>query len=321
MRIFVSLLLSLVMLNAYDFNTSKLATSSVSKWQDVDSEIQQFIIKHDKIIKERFFPVIKQLFSILSDEEKAKFKTPKLNYTRDDIRVLMTYTKYLIDQNRTQEIPEIYVRVMDGINRTNNGDSFITLIFKIVMSKITLESLEYDLAYFKQEERAKLLSQSPKLFELSLAEFDKTLERTTKTLVKEYKSFLIKMFPKERVEKITAKLEQKALDYNRNSIALENIEEQKKFRQKIESDEKRFFEKYKTDANYFYDNLVKYSDNNRSTFKELNQTQVTTQQKLSDEVIIDTIFYTAFLIRSVETQEDCKKVIELNNKVLQKLKK
>lgn len=321
MRIFISLLLSFVILHAYDFNTSRLAISSVSKWQDVDSQIQQFIIKHDKVIKEKFFPVIKQPFSILSEEEKAKFQIPRLNYTRDDMRVLMTYTKYLIDQNRTQEIPEIYVNVIDGINRTDSGSSFISLIFKIVMNRITLESLQYDIDHLSQQDKTKLLSKAPKLFELNLEEFDTTLERNTKDLVKEYKSYLIKMLPKERVEKISTTLEQKALEYNRKFITLKNIEERKKLVQKIKSDKKRFFEKYKVEANYFYDILVKYSDDNKSVSKEFNQTQKITQQKLSDEVIIDAIFNTAFLINFVETREDCREVIEFNQQVLQKLKK
>ncbi len=320
MRIFISLLLSFAILHAYDFNTSRLATSSVSKWQDADSQIQHFIIQNDKVFKEKFFPLFNQPFSIVSEEEKAKFQIPKLNYTREDIRVVMTYTKYLIDQNRTEEIPEIYVNVIDSINRANSGNSVITLVFKIVINNLTLKSLEYDIAYLKQEEKAKLLSKTPRLFELSLAEFDATLERSIKALVGEYQSILlIDMFPKERAEKIGTALEQKMLNVYHKSIELKEAKEREGFVQKYKSDAKSFLEKYTAEVNYLKRTIAQYY-NDTESLKELNQTQITTLGNVSNEVIVDMFFYTQFWINFMETREDCAKVIELNQKMIKALR-
>ena len=324
MKILFSLLISIMMLNAYDFNTSKLDTSIVSKWQDVDSKLQQFIIQEDKQgMKKKFFSLLKQPFSVLSDEEKANFQIPRINYTHNDIRVLLSYTKYLIDQKRTQEIAKIYTEAIDGLNHSEDGYSAITIIFKIVVNRTILKSLEYDLAYLDKKDKAMLLSKVPNLFELKLEDFDTTFKNNTKSVIQEYKSTFIKMLPSDRSEQIASKIEEKVSNFYNHLFTSKSIEENNQVISKFEKDGKIFINKNLMQVSFLNQELIKYANSKYSYLylDNFNLPKVTTAQSLSDEIIIDTFFYRAFSMSIYKIREDCKKVIELNKKVLEMLNK
>jgi hypothetical protein len=308
------------MLNAYDFNTSSLPSAITSKWQDIDKGLKEFIVKGDKNgMKEDFFILIKEPISIMTEEDEANFLAPKPNYTRNDLRVLMSYTKYLIDQNRTQEIPEIYIRLIDGINNYSYDGSLIAVVFKIIMNKIALKSLKYDLPYLSKKEKSQILSKSPKLFTYKLDDFYRVFKNSIKNIISEKKATFIKIFPKKRVDKIFVEVEKKVLDFNNHLFRLATKKEQEKIIKQFQKDSKEFINKNLIQVSFLNQKTKKYPDYILS-LDNYNLPKVTTKEILSDELIIDTLFYTTFFITTYELVEESKQEIELNKEVLEMLR-
>jgi len=320
MKILLSLLISIIMLNAYDFNTSVLPSAITSKWQDIDNGLKEFIIKGDKNgMKEEFFTLLKEPISIMTEEDKAKFLIPKINLRRNNLSILMSYTKYLIDQNRTQEIPEIYTRLIDGMNNYYDDYSLVTVVFKILINEITLKSLKYDLAYLSKKEKAQILSKAPNLFTYKLDDFYRVFKVDIKTAIREKKVILIKIFPKKRVDKIFIEVDKKVLDFNNHLFALKSKKEQEKIIKQFQKDSKEFINKNLTQVSFLNQKIKKYSDY-ILYIDDSNLLKVTTKEILSDELIIDTLFYTAFSIKAYELVEESKQVIIRNKELLEMLR-
>jgi len=280
----IYLLFAAILLQANDFNASVLNSAYVSSWDNVNETLQRFIIKHDNKIKEKYFPLVDQPVLIENSYEgKAEPQTPKPAYTRDDLKILMTYTKYLIDQNRTQEIPEIYTRVISGLNNTDNN-AYVTT-FKIAMGNITLKSLKHDLDYLT----------------CKIEDFDAAVYDLFKTDIELAQSSLAQKFPKKRASRIVSILEKKVFDFYYHLFALKNVETQKSFMAKA---------------------IKEKNDFSKKLYRQLRKQPLSGDaiQKLSDETIADTLFYSAFLTDFIGSREACKKVIKRNQKVLQMLK-
>ena len=320
MKILLSLLISIIMLNAYDFNTSVLPSAITSKWQDIDNGLKEFIIKGDKNgMKEEFFTLLKEPISIMTEEDKAKFLIPKINLRRNNLSILMSYTKYLIDQNRTQEIPEIYTRLIDGMNNYYDDYSLVTVVFEILINEITLKSLKYDLAYLSKKEKAQILSKAPNLFTYKLDDFYRVFKVDIKTAIREKKVILIKIFPKKRVDKIFIEVDKKVLDFNNHLFALKSKKEQEKIIKQFQKDSKEFINKNLIQVSFLNQKIKKYSDY-ILYLDDFNLPKVTTKQILTDKLIIDTLFYTAFLIKTYELVEESKQVIIRNKELLEMLR-
>jgi len=296
----IYLLFAAILLQANDFNASVLNSAYVSSWDNVNETLQRFIIKHDNKIKEKYFPLVDQPVLIENSYEgKAEPQTPKPAYTRDDLKILMTYTKYLIDQNRTQEIPEIYTRVISGLNNTDNN-AYVTT-FKIAMGNITLKSLKHDLDYLTPKEKSELLTHIPGLLRCKIEDFDAAVYDLFKTDIELAQSSLAQKFPKKRASRIVSILEKKVFDFYYHLFALKNVETQKSFMAKA---------------------IKEKNDFSKKLSRQLRKQPLSGDaiQKLSDETIADTLFYSAFLTDFIGSREACKKVIKRNQKVLQMLK-
>jgi len=320
MRILFVWLMIALSLFANDLNSTLLTNATSTQWKNIDKTIQTYIIKNEKTITEKIIPAMAQPIKLPTQEEIETFQVPKLLYTRQDIKTLLTYTKYLIDQNKTQEATDIYIQAINGLNNADKSYSMINTIFHIVINGIVLKSLEYDLSYLSKEDKALLQSKVPKLFILTMKEFDKALENETKIVLKELKSYLTKVLPQKRVDRIISKLEHKVLNFNNTLYNMNSIEAQKKMMASTIEKKQKFMQQYATKISFIKQEATKYRENNTSFYTYVkNLPQMQDEKYFSDKMIVDGLFYHSFLHKFIMVQDDCKRVIELNQKVLKQL--
>jgi len=305
MRTFFVWFIMVVSLFANDLNSSLLANSITTQWKDMDKSLQEYIIQHEKGINESI-PQFKQPFKPLTQEEIDNFKLPKLLYSRDDMRKLLSYVKYLIDQNRTKDATNIYITVIDGLNNADKSYEMINIIFHIVITNDVLKSLEYDMAYLSKEDKARLKSQTPKLFLLSMEDFDKAWRNNLALSNKFLKSNLINYLPSHRVEAIMKQLEEKKLNFY-----------QKLFSFEVFDDAQKLMNQTQKQSNIFFTQNSKQMEQ----LKMIAQAHFTSETKhiqkitLDDTLIVDMLFYVS-LTKIIQTKQDCLNAIQLNQKVL-----
>jgi len=326
-----------VSFDGIDINISKkLRISSISNWQDIDKNIQNFIIDNKQSIIDDIIINIDK--PVMDSNHTINSELPKILITRDNYLILMIYLKYLIYNDKYDRVVDIYNRVINGVNGIDNYWG-INVIFKIVINRIVLKSLKYDLKYLPLSSMKSLKTTNPKLFNLNPNSWRETLKRkeTPYMLVNEYdiiklSNIVSKIYNKDDTNKINISLK-KLLDYYYknfdNLYTQKDCIKSKEFLKKYNKSQKEFIAKHILDImalhtkmkQYFNISLLSYSPNitiKVSPFIDISQIL---NREIKSELATQIFYYTLYKdnLYFIDTQLDLLKTIQYNKQVVKVL--
>ena len=153
--IFIMLLISNIQANTTQQEICQFKKVIKNGWSENNQTLNQKIIDLGKVEVPR---IIQKLnIPIKADENKsAIIKIPKIELTRNDYIILMSYTKYLEVNNKIPEAIKIYIESFKGLANTTNT-SMLSAIFKLAINNVLTKSLEQAL-------KEKVFTSDDKLF-------------------------------------------------------------------------------------------------------------------------------------------------------------
>ena len=136
-----SLPLMAFMLDVKDkIESKKLEAIVKNGWNDENKTLNSIIVKNAEKELEPFNKRIKHPFSV--DVEKGTYILPKINLSRDDILLMLSYIKYLEKNRRLQEAKKIYINILSGLADIKKVNTIlIVVIADTVYESFVIEAL------------------------------------------------------------------------------------------------------------------------------------------------------------------------------------
>jgi len=318
--------------------SNKLKKSSISNWQDIDRGVQKFIVDNNQNIIDNIIINIDK--PIMDANHTINSELPRILLKRDDYLILMTYIKYLIYNNQYNKTIEIYKRVVNGINSIDNYFE-INIIFKIVISRMVLKSLEYDFKYLPLESIKSLKATNPKLFKLGYNDFRKAqkIKETPYMLLKNYKviklsDIISKIYNQNDAKEINISLKKLLDNYYKNFDNLytkANYTKFKRFFKQYKKAQKEFISKHILDIMALHIRIKKYFDISNDNyysdiFKDIKispfiDIPLLLNRKIEPNIATKIFYYIRYKDNRffMESQTDLLKIIHFNKRVIKLL--
>jgi len=275
-----------VVFDVLDSNISDKLNSSYSvNWQDIDKDLQKFIIKNEQSIIDDIISNIDK--PIMDANNSDNGELPKIILTRYDYRILFIYMKYLIYQDKQDRVVKIYTKVIQGLNKLDDK-SFITLIFRMVIQNFTLKSLKYNIPYLDKNSIEYIYHKTPNLFNLREDDFQNSLiEHFNSNYSKrEYKKALLELFDNNITNQILLYSDKLVKIYCDDMSKVYTKIDAELIEQKYKLQKEKLLSKYAKDISYIFYIINKNSDEKLDYAKyNLSKPKDITTQQLNIEVL------------------------------------
>ncbi|HIP28498.1 MAG TPA: hypothetical protein EYG82_04920 [Sulfurovum sp.] len=124
-----------------DVNVSKLENIVKNGWDDSNVTLNNWIISNAERVMPEILEKIKKPILKVEPTNDNLFSTPKLLLGKDDILLIVAYTKYLEKYNKQEESMKINVEILKGLN-TAEDKYMLSIIIRIVFEGIVVDGIE-----------------------------------------------------------------------------------------------------------------------------------------------------------------------------------
>jgi len=124
-----------------DVNVSQLENIVNNGWNDSNLTLNKWIVSNaERVMPEILEKIKKPVLEVESTDDNL-FPTPKLLLGKDDVLLIVAYTKYLETHNKLEEAMKINVEILKGLKNIKDK-SMLSLILRMLYENTVVDSVE-----------------------------------------------------------------------------------------------------------------------------------------------------------------------------------
>jgi len=124
-----------------DVNVSQLENIVNNGWNDSNLTLNKWVVSNAQRVMPEILEKIKKPILEVESTDDNLFPTPKLLLGKDDVLLIVAYTKYLERYNKLEEAMKINIKILKGLNNIKDK-SMLSLMVRMVFENTVVDSVE-----------------------------------------------------------------------------------------------------------------------------------------------------------------------------------